>query len=119
MKIINPLLATNTVSVLPREIYTDIGVTLSTLVFVNEDTDLVTTIVPSSVDIVSNDLVFSIEVPDFKEGERYTFKALKLTEEVFRGTVLVTQYNDTNYTMNNNEFVIDTNTDSDSIKVYE
>ena len=56
----------------------------------------------------------SVEVPLFKEGERYTFKVIQGTDIIFRGTVLVTQFNDTNYTINNNEFVVDVDTDSDS-----
>jgi|TARA_B110000908_G_scaffold125720_1_gene147416 hypothetical protein len=116
MKIINPLISTNIISILPRSFSSDIG---TSVVFSNEDTNLDTSITPSLIAYVSNDLQLSVEVPLFKEGERYTFKVIQGTDIIFRGTVLVTQFNDTNYTINNNEFVVNTDTDSDEMKVYE
>lgn len=116
MKIINPLISTNIISILPRSFSSEIG---TSVVFNNQDTNLDTTITPSLIAYVSNDLQLSLEVPLFKEGERYVFKVLQGANIIFRGTVLVTQFNDTNYTINNNEFVVNTDTDSDEMKVYE
>ena len=90
MNIINPNLATNTISVLPRKTYSEGNISEEYSVRVNSD-----------------------------EGERYTFKIYKIEEEIFSGIILVTEFDQDNYTINNNEFVIDTDTDSDSIPVYE
>lgn len=144
MKIINPLLATSTLSILPRETYSedpvgdyservigDSGITESieclsaikayetVLVFNKKDTNEVTYIIPNSVNMVSNQMVIAFSGVSFTEGDRYTFKVYKESNEIFRDTLLATQYNETNYTVNNNEFVVDIDTDSDSIKVYE
>ena len=144
MKIINPLLTTHTISVLPRKTYSegnisedysfrvdsDGGIVESlscteviqqetTLTLVNEDTNKSTTVFADNVVISSNQMVFTISDVPFKEGERYTFKIYKLEEEIFRGLLFVTQYDQNNYTINNNEFVVDVDTDSESIKVYE
>tara|TARA_R100000951_G_scaffold61203_1_gene51437 strand:- start:1235 stop:1669 length:435 start_codon:yes stop_codon:yes gene_type:complete len=144
MKIINPLLATSTLSILPRETYSedpvgdyservidDSGITESVecvsvvkayetvLVFNNKDTNEVTYVIPNSVNMVSNQMVITFSGVSFNEGDRYTFKVYKESNEIFRDTLLATQYNETNYTVNNNEFVVDIDTDSDSIKVYE
>lgn len=116
MKIINPLTSTNIISILPRSFSSEIS---TSVVFNNEDTKLDTSVTPSLIAYVSNDLQLSVEVPLFNEGERYTFEVIQGADIIFRGTVLVTQFNDTNYTINNNEFVVDVDTDSDSIKVYE
>ena len=144
MKIINPLLTTHTISVLPRKTYSegnisedysfrvdsDGGIVESlsctevipqetTLILINEDTNKSTTVFADNVVISSNQMVFTISDVPFKEGERYTFKIYKLEEEIFRGLLFVTQYDQNNYTINNNEFVVDVDTDSESIKVYE
>ena len=144
MKIINPLLTTHTISVLPRKTYSegnisedysfrvdsDGGIVESlscteviqqetTLTLINEDTNKSTTVFADNVVISSNQMVFTISDVAFKEGERYTFKIYKLEEEIFRGLLFVTQYDQNNYTINNNEFVVDVDTDSESIKVYE
>ena len=144
MKIINPLLTTHTISVLPRKTYSegnisedysfrvdsDGGIVESlscteviqqetTLILINEDTNKSTTVFADNVVISSNQMVFTISDVAFKEGERYTFKIYKLEEEIFRGLLFVTQYDQNNYTINNNEFVVDVDTDSESIKVYE
>ena len=144
MKIINPLLTTHTISVLPRKTYSegnisedysfrvdsDGGIVESlscteviqqetTLTLINEDTNKSTTVFADNVVISSNQMVFTISDVVFKEGERYTFKIYKLEEEIFRGLLFVTQYDQNNYTINNNEFVVDVDTDSESIKVYE
>tara|TARA_R110000751_G_scaffold240770_3_gene341363 strand:- start:110 stop:544 length:435 start_codon:yes stop_codon:yes gene_type:complete len=144
MKIINPLLTTHTISVLPRKTYSegnisedysfrvdsDGGIVESlscteviqqetTLILINEDTNKSTTVFADNVVISSNQMVFTISDVVFKEGERYTFKIYKLEEEIFRGLLFVTQYDQNNYTINNNEFVVDVDTDSESIKVYE
>lgn len=144
MKIINPLLTTHTISVLPRKTYSegnisedysfrvdsDGGIVESlscteviqqetTLILINEDTNKSTTVFADNVVISSNQMVFTISDVVFKEGERYTFKIYKIEEEIFRGLLFVTQYDQNNYTINNNEFVVDVDTDSESIKVYE
>ncbi len=144
MKIINPLLTTHTISVLPRKTYSegDISedysvrvnsdegiieslecteVILQETFFVlrNEDTNEKSTVLVDKVVISGNQLDFVISGFTFEEGERYTFKIYKLEEEIFRGLLFVTQYDQNNYTINNNEFVVDVDTDSESIKVYE
>tara|TARA_R100000951_G_C2646912_1_gene182852 strand:- start:164 stop:598 length:435 start_codon:yes stop_codon:yes gene_type:complete len=144
MNIINPNLATNTISVLPRKTYnenpvgdysdrvlSEEGVVESldcasaikayetVLVLNNEDSDEATYIIPNSVELISNQLVLTIKSPSLKEGQRYSFRIYKMSEEIFRGLILVTEFEQDNYTINNNEFVIDTDTDSDSIPVYE
>ncbi len=144
MNIINPNLATNTISVLPRKTYSegDISedysvrvnsdegiieslecteVILQETFFVlrNEDTNEKSTVLVDKVVISGNQLDFVISGFTFKEGERYTFKIYKMEEEIFSGIILVTEFDQDNYTINNNEFVIDTDTDSDSIPVYE
>mgnify|MGYP003667560699 CR=1 FL=1 len=120
MKIINPLLTTNTLPILPRGFDSTED---TVVVFTNEDSGLETTITPDSIGYSSNDLILDIQVPLFKEGQRYSFEVRQLLVPtpsiIFKGTILVTQFNDTNYTINNNEFIVDIDTDSDSIKVYE
>jgi len=64
-------------------------------------------------------MVIKFKGVSFAEGDRYTFKVYKESLEIFRDTLLATQFNDTNYTINNNEFVVNTDTDSDEMKVYE
>ena len=116
MKLISPNIVTNQLFILPRSYN---GATATSVVFKNEDTGKFTTITPTSSGYVSNNLVLDIEVPTFKEGERYTFDVKQLTTLIFKGTALVTEYNDVNYTINNNEFIVDTDTDSNEMKVYE
>ena len=144
MKIINPLLTTHTISVLPRKTYsegdisedysvrvnsdegiieslecTEIILQETFFVLRNEDTNEKSIVLVDKVVISGNQLDFVISGFTFEEGERYTFKIYKLEEEIFRGLLFVTQYDQNNYTINNNEFVVDVDTDSESIKVYE
>lgn len=144
MKIINPLLETNTLSILPRVTYSEdpvgdysdrvtsdsgtiesleclsiIKAYETVLVFYKKDTNEVTYIIPNSVEMISNQMVIKFKGVSFAEGDRYTFKVYKESLEIFRDTLLATQFNDTNYTINNDEFVVDTDNDSDSMKVYE
>ena len=144
MNIINPNLATNTISVLPRKTYSegnisedysvrvnsDEGIIESLectevifqetfFVLRNEDTNEKSIVLVDKVIVSGNQLDFFISGFTFKEGERYTFKIYKIEEEIFSGIILVTEFDQDNYTINNNEFVIDTDTDSDSIPVYE
>jgi len=144
MNIINPNLATNTISVLARKTYSegnisedysvrvnsDEGIIESLectevifqetfFVLRNEDTNEKSIVLVDKVVISGNQLDFVISGFTFKEGERYTFKIYNIEEEIFRGIILVTEFDQDNYTINNNEFVIDTDTDSDSIPVYE
>lgn len=144
MKIINPLLDTNTLSILPRVTYLedpvgdysertigDSGIVESiecvsaikayetVLVFDKKDTNEVAYVIPDAVEMISNQMVITFKGVSFTEGDRYTFKVYKESLEIFRDTLLVTQFNNTNYTINNEEFIVDTDTDSDSMKVYE
>lgn len=116
MKLIDPNLTINELPILPRRFDADVT---TTVIFRNEDTSLSTTVTPSTIAYESNDLVMSIEVPTFKEGERYTFKVMQLTDVIYKDTALVTEFNNVNYTINPAEFSVDTSTDSDIIPVYE
>ena len=89
------------------------------IVFTNEDTSK-ETIIPSSLSrYVSNELVLDVLTDGFSEGERYTFEVLQDTVLIFRGKAFVTEFTDINYSINNQEFQIDTDTDSNELKVYE
>ena len=89
----------------------------------------------------TNNLVLGIHEDSFVEGERYTFEVrqfsmdLKYNEDtrdwcesdegvrdtivIFKGTAIVTNFEDKDYTMNSEEFNVDTDTDSSIMKVYE
>ena len=116
MNIINPNLATNSLSILPRGFDVEVSVAI---VFTNEDTSK-ETIIPSSLSrYVSNELVLDVLTDGFSEGERYTFEVLQDTVLIFRGKAFVTEFTDINYSINNQEFQIDIDTDSNELKVYE
>ena len=103
--------------VLPRGY--DFSVSTS-VIFTNEETSSETTIFPVSIGTIGNNLEIDLKVPDFTEGQRYTFEVWQdEVSLIYRGVAFVTEFKNDNYTINNNEFVIDTSTDSDSIKVYE
>lgn len=116
MKLIDPNRSTNEISILPRRF--DANLTTN-VIFRNEDTSLSTTVTPYTINYDGGDLILSIEVPTFLEGERYTFKVMQLTNVIYKDTALVTEFDDVNYTINPAEFTVDTNTDSDTIPVYE
>ena len=116
MKLIDPNITTNELPILPRRFDANVA---TTVIFINEDTSLSTTVTPSAIGYSSNDLILSIEVPLFTEGQRYFFKVMQLNDLIYKDTALVTEFNNVNYTINPAEFVIDTDTDSDIIPVYE
>lgn len=144
MNIINPLLTTHEISLLPRKTYSEVNfandysdrVTSDTgiieslecteiilqetfFVFRNEDTNEKTVVFSDKVEIVKNELVFTISGTTFAEGEHYSFIIYNKYEEIFKGLLFVTQYDQDNYTINNGEFTVYDGDDSDSIKVYE
>jgi len=116
MKIINPLLTNNILSILPRGYDSNVAVTV---VLTDDDTREITNVIPSQISYISNDMLMTVQTPSLIEGDRLSFEVKQVEEIIFRGTIFVTQFNDTNYTINNDEFVVDTDTDSDSMKVYE
>ena len=116
MKIINPNTDPVTLSILPRRYDDNVAVSI---LFKNEDTNKETAILSDNSRYISNELALDIDASDFTEGQRYTFEVLQGIDVIFRGKAFVTSQNDINYTINNNEFVVDTDTDSDEIKVYE
>ena len=115
MNIINPTLTTNEIVILPRSY--DSSAPLN-VVLKYEDSDKRLTPLVSNDAIVGNNLVFNIN-GTYLEGQRYTLTVDQNGKNIFRGLILVTEFEQDNYTINNNEFVIDTDTDSDSIPVYE
>jgi hypothetical protein len=116
MNILNPNLATNSLIILPRGFDVEVPVAI---VFTNEDTSK-ETIIPSSLSrYVSNELVLDVLTDGFSEGERYTFEVLQDTSLIFRGKAFVTEFTDVTYSINNQEFQIDIDTDSNELKVYE
>jgi hypothetical protein len=116
MNIINPNEVTNSLSIHPRGFDSLEPVAI---VFTNEDTTK-ETIIPSSLSrYVSNELVLDVLTDGFSEGERYTFEVLQNATIIFRGKAFVTEFTDINYSINNQEFQIDVDTDSDELKVYE
>ena len=144
MNIINPLLTTHEISLLPRKTYSegnfsddysarvtsDTGIVESLectevilqetfFVFRNEDTNEKTVVFADKVEQVKNELVFTISGATFVEGNHYSFIIYNEYEEIFRGLFFATQYDQDNYTINNGEFTIYDGDDSDSIKVYE
>ena len=128
----------NLLSILPRD-YQNIAST--EVLFTNEDTKEITTVTPFGICDKSNNLNIVIHEDSFVEGERYTFEVrqfstdLKYNEDtrdwcesdagvrdtivIFKGTALVTNFKDKDYTMNSEEFNVDTDTDSSIMKVYE
>jgi len=116
MNIIIPNTNPVTLSILPRRYDPSVAVSI---LFKNEDTNKQTTIVSSNSRYISNELALDIDATNFAEGQRFTFEVLQGVNIVFRGKAFVTTQNDTNYTINNNEFVVNTDTDSDEMKVYE
>ena len=102
--------------ILPRSYDSNVAVTV---VLTDDDTREVTNITPSLISYLSNDMLITIQTPSLIEGDRLSFEVKQVEEIIFRGTIFVTQFNDTNYTINNDEFVVDTDNDSDSMKVYE
>lgn len=138
MNIINPTLTTNVLTVIPRDYQSIASIEV---VFTNEDTKVSTTVIPSAICTKTNNLVLDIAVPTFIEGERYTFDVRQFsttlvynkdnrnwcqsdsglldTTIIFKGKALVTEFEFNNYTINNNEFDVDIDTDSDIMKVYE
>ena len=116
MNIINPNEATNSISIHPRGFDTLIPVAV---VFTNEDTTKETIIPSTDSRYVSNELVLDVLTDGFSEGERYTFEVLQDTALIFRGKAFVTEFTNNNYSINNQEFQIDIDTDSNELKVYE
>ena len=116
MKLIDPNITTNELPILPRRFDANVA---TTVIFINEDTSLSTTVTPSAIAYSSNDLILSVEVPLFTEGQRYAFEVKQLTDVIYKDTALVTEFNNVNYTINPAEFTVDTNTDSDTIPTYE
>ncbi len=115
MNIINPQLSTNTLRILPRSYDQSVDITVN---IVNEESKAVQSLTASSHSLIKNELnvLFDLEV---SEGQRYSFKLLQGALEIFRGQILCTSFNDEDYTINNNEFTVDTDTDSEEFKVYE
>jgi|TARA_B110000881_G_C18143075_1_gene302418 hypothetical protein len=116
MKLIDPNITTNELPILPRKFDANVA---TTVIFINEDTSLSTTVTPSTIAYSGNDLILSIEVPNLIEGQRYSFKVKQLTDVIYKDIALVTEFNSINYTINPAEFTVDTNTDSDIIPTYE
>ena len=116
MNIINPTLASNSISIHPRGFDSLVPVAV---VFTNEDTSKETIIPSTDSRYVSNELVLDVLTDGFSEGERYTIEVLQDTALIFRGKAFVTEFTDINYSINNQEFQIDIDTDSDELKVYE
>ena len=116
MNIINPNTNPVTLSILPRRYDANVAVSI---LFKNEDTNKQTTIVSDNSRYISNELALDIDATVFNEGQRYNFEVLQGIDLIFRGKAIVTAQNDINYTINNNEFVVNTDTDSDEMKVYE
>lgn len=117
MNIIDPNTTPNSLSILPRSF--DAGTPI-TLVFRNHDTNEITTLHPTLNDYVGNELVILVEFPTtFSEGERYTYQVKQGSKIIYKGQALITEFNQNNYTLNNNEFSIDIDTDADELKVYE
>mgnify|MGYP003674994656 FL=1 len=144
MNIINPLLTTHEISLLPRKVYSegnfsddysarvssDTGIIDSVectevilqetfFMLTDENTNEKTVAFVDKVDIVKNELVFTISGATFLEGHNYSFIIYKNYEEIFKGLFFATQYDQDNYTINNGEFTVYDGDDSDSIKVYE
>ena len=144
MNIINPLLTTHEISLLPRKTYSEgniqedysarvisnegivealdcTEVLLQDTFFElrNEDTNEKTVLFVDKVEQVKNELVFTISLGTFLEGQHYSFIIYNNEEEIFKGLLFVTQYDQDNYTINNGEFTVYDGDDSDSIKVYE
>jgi hypothetical protein len=115
MNIINPTLSANEIAILPRSYNSLVNLQVK---LKYEDSDRELTPLVSNDAIVGNNLVFNIDGV-YLEGQRYTLTVNQDGKNIFRGKILVTEFGQDNYTINNNEFVIDTDTDSDSIPVYE
>ena len=116
MNIINPNIAEQSISILPRGYD---ALLPTAIVFTNEDTAKETIIPSEQTRYISNELVLDLLTDIFSEGERYTMEVLQNTALIFRGKAFVTEFTDINYSINNQEFQIDIDTDSNELKVYE
>ena len=116
MNIINPNLAEQSISILPRGFDALVPVAI---VFTNEDTRKEIIIPSENSRYISNELVLDLLTDIFSEGERYTIEVLQDTALIFRGKAFITAFTDINYSINNQEFQIDIDTDSNELKVYE
>tara|TARA_R110002074_G_scaffold98263_1_gene212719 strand:+ start:655 stop:1005 length:351 start_codon:yes stop_codon:yes gene_type:complete len=116
MNILNPTLTTDSLSIHPRGFDSAVSVAI---VFTNEDTSKETIIPSSDSRYISNELVLDLLTDGFSEGERYTFEVMQNTSIIFRGKAFITEFTDINYSINNQEFQIDIDTDSNELKVYE
>jgi len=149
MNIINPNLDSNSISILPRkyDANNDVSVIL-TNEDTNRVSDLTATLVRyvgnelvldidtigfkegqryvfkvkqssegasiESIDCIDEKINISV-YPKTSEN----FKDRLIDEVIFKGTIFATSKDDINYTINNDEFTIDKDTDSNEMKVYE
>ena len=147
MNIINPNLDSNSISILPRKnyIYNGLSVVL-TNEDTNRVSDLTATLVRYVGNELVLDIdtigfkegqryMFKVKQSDAPTGlftERVLnnegtvesteciAEKLDATDEViFKGIIFATSQDDINYTINNDEFTIDKDTDSNEMKVYE
>jgi hypothetical protein len=116
MNIINPNEALNSIKILPRSFDENIDVRI---LLKNEDTNFVIDTLSISSRYIGNELDLTINYNPFVENQRYELTVKQGDDVIFRGLAFVTEFNDINYTINNNEFAIDIDTDSDEMKVYE
>ena len=115
MNIINPNISSNQIAILPRSYDSLFPLDV---VLVDEGSNKKITPLVSNDSIIGNELTFNIDGV-YVEGRMYTFTVDQDGKNIFRGKIYATEFNQDNYTINNNEFVIDIDSDSDSIPVYE
>lgn len=116
MNIINPNNQINFIKIIPRSYDEALAVRI---LLRNEDTNAIIDTNSISSNVIGNELDLAINHEPFIEGQRFQLTVEQDGKTIFKGKVLVTSLNSDNYTINNNEFQIDTDTDSNELKVYE
>lgn len=116
MKILNPDITTNILKVLPRSF----NALASALVIITEDGTRVTeSVVPNSIYTEANYSVFECDFTILNEGKSYFFEITLDGVTVYRDKGFATAITVEDHSINEGEFVIDTNDDSTEYKSYD